>query len=60
MCVYVIDIYKDRIKPEKNFIHYSVLPTKYLDKIRKKEVKNIQRKIKQLNIKEDEILFATV
>ena len=36
-----------------------VLPAEYLDKIRKKEVKNIQRKIRLLNIKEDEILFAT-
>ena len=36
-----------------------VLPAEYLDKIRKKEVKNIQRKIRQLNIKENEILFAT-
>lgn len=37
-----------------------VMPTEYLDQIRKKEVKNIQRKIRQLNISEDEILFATV
>lgn len=36
-----------------------VIPTEYLDKIRKNEVKNIQRKIRQLNIKEDEILFTT-
>lgn len=36
-----------------------VIPTEYLDKIRKNEVKNIQRKIRQLNIREEEILFAT-
>lgn len=36
-----------------------IMPAEYLDKIRKKEVKNIQRKIRQLNIKEEEILFAT-
>ena len=36
-----------------------VIPTQYLDKIRKNELKNIQRKIRQLNIKEDEILFTT-
>ena len=36
-----------------------VIPKEYLDKIRKNEVKNIQRKIRQLNIREDEILFAT-
>lgn len=36
-----------------------VMPAEYLDNIRKKEVKNIQRKIRQLNIKEEEILFAT-
>lgn len=36
-----------------------IMPEEYLDKIRKKEVKNIQRKIRQLNIKEEEILFAT-
>ena len=36
-----------------------VVPAEYLDKIRKKEVKNIQRKIRQLNIKAEEILFAT-
>lgn len=35
-----------------------VMPAEYLDKIRKKEVKNIQRKIRQLNIREEEILFA--
>ena len=34
-----------------------IIPTEYLDKIRKNEVKNIQRKIRQLNIKEDEILI---
>ena len=37
-----------------------VMPAEYLDKIRKNEVKNIQRKIRLLNIKEEEILFATV
>ena len=36
-----------------------VIPKEYLDKIRKKEVKNLQRKISQLNIKEGELLFAT-
>ena len=33
-------------------------PALYLDKMRIREVKNIQRKIKQLNIKEEEIIFA--
>jgi transposase len=37
-----------------------VLPAEYLDKIRKNEVKSIQRKIRALNIKEDEIIFATL
>lgn len=36
-----------------------IMPKEYLDKIRKREVKNIQRKIKQLNIQEEEIVFAT-
>jgi transposase len=36
-----------------------IIPKEYLDKIRKREVKNIQRKIKQLNIQEEEIVFAT-
>ncbi|HEY5369535.1 MAG TPA: IS110 family transposase [Hanamia sp.] len=35
-----------------------IMPKEYLDKIRKKEVKNIQRKIRQLNITEEELLFA--
>lgn len=35
-----------------------IMPAEYLDKIRKKEVKNIQRKIRQLSIKEEELLFA--
>lgn len=35
-----------------------IMPQQYLDKIRKKELKNIQRKINQLNIKDNEILFA--
>jgi len=34
------------------------MPQQYLDKIKKKEVKNIQRKINQLNIQDNEILFA--
>jgi len=33
------------------------MPQQYLDKIKKKEVKNIQRKINQLNIQDNEILF---
>jgi transposase len=36
-----------------------IMSAEYLDKIRKKEVKHIQRKIRLLNIKEEEILFAT-
>ena len=36
-----------------------VMPAEYLDQIRKKEVKNIQRKIRQLHIKDEEILFVT-
>jgi hypothetical protein len=30
-----------------------IMPAEYLDKIRKKEVKNIHRKIRKLNIKEE-------
>lgn len=36
-----------------------VVAVEYLDKIRKRELKNIQRKIRQLNIQEGEIMFAT-
>ncbi len=36
-----------------------IMPKEYLDINRKREVKNIQRKIKQLNIQEEEIVFAT-
>ena len=36
-----------------------VMPAAYLDKIRKTQVRNIQRKIKQLNIKEEELMFVT-
>ena len=35
-----------------------VVPVEYLNKIRKNEVKNIQRKIRQLNIREEEIEFV--
>jgi transposase len=35
-----------------------IRPQEYLDKIRKKEVTNIQRKIRQLNIQEAELIFA--
>lgn len=34
-----------------------VMPAEYLNKIRNREVKNIQRKIRQLNIREEELLF---
>jgi len=36
-----------------------VIPAKYLNKIRQNQVKQIQRKIRQLNINHDEIVFAT-
>lgn len=42
----------------KNQPYNPVMPAEYLDKIRKNEVKNIQRKIRQLNIREEEIQFA--
>ena len=35
-----------------------MLPVEHLNKMRIKELKHIQRKIRQLNIKEDEITFA--
>ena len=39
---------------------YNPVPTKEnLDKIRKNQIKNIQRKIRQLSVREDELLFAT-
>lgn len=39
---------------------YNPVPTKEnSDKIRKNQLKNIQIKIKQLNVREDELLFAT-
>lgn len=34
-----------------------VMPAEYLNKIRNREVKNIQRKIRQLNVREEELLF---
>jgi hypothetical protein len=41
-------------------IAYNPVPTKEnLDKIRKNQIKNIQRKIRQLSVKEDELPFAT-
>jgi transposase len=41
-------------------IPYNPVPTKEnLDRIRCNQVKNIQRKIKQLNVREEELLFAT-
>lgn len=43
----------------KKEVYKPVIAVEYLDQIRKREVKNIQRKIRQLNIKEEEILFAT-
>ncbi len=42
----------------KNQPYNPVMPAEYLDKIRKNEVKNIQRKIRQLDIREEEIQFA--
>jgi hypothetical protein len=42
----------------KNQPYNPVMPTEYLDKIRKNEIKNIQSKIRQLNIREGEILFC--
>jgi len=36
-----------------------VLSDSYLEKMREYQIKNIQRKIRQLNINEDEIIFAT-
>ena len=36
-----------------------IAPTEYLNKIRANQVKNIQRKIRQLNIHENELIFAT-
>lgn len=35
-----------------------IMAVEYLDKIRKRELKNIQRKIRQLNIQEGEIMFT--
>lgn len=43
---------------EKKQSYNPITSQEYLDKIRKKEVKNIQRKIRQLNIQEKEITFA--
>ncbi len=34
-------------------------PAEYLNKIRANQIKNIQRKIRQLNINENELIFAT-
>jgi transposase len=36
-----------------------VMPAAYLDKIRKAQVKNIQKKIKELNVREEELMFVT-
>lgn len=36
-----------------------VISAAYLDRIRKVQVRNIQRKIKELNVKEDELMFVT-
>ncbi len=41
-------------------VAYNPIPLKQnLDKIRQNQIKNIQRKIRQLNINENEIIFAT-
>jgi len=36
-----------------------IIPNEYLDKIRKHQIRNIQTKIRQLNIKESELVFLT-
>jgi transposase len=43
----------------KKLPYNPVVPAEYLDKIRKGQVKSIQRKIRQLGIREDELLFQT-
>ena len=42
----------------KKEAYHPVLPVEYLNKIRKKEVRNIQRRIRQFDIKEEELTFA--
>ena len=43
----------------KKLPYKPVVTKEYLDKVRQNQVKNIQKKIRQLNIKEEELLFVT-
>jgi len=38
--------------------YHPVVPAEYANKIRQQQVKQIQRKIRQLNIQEDELTFV--
>jgi hypothetical protein len=43
----------------KNTQYKPMIPTEYLNKIRGYKIRNIQRQIRQLDIHEDELMFAT-